>query len=163
MQEIERKYLVVGDFQQGVQQVQNLKQAYLSVDPARTVRIRIQDDQAFITIKGASQDGGLSRFEWEKSIPKEEAEQLLKLAVTNPIQKKRYRVLFSKQLFEVDVFEGANQGLQLAEIELKNSNQKVLCPDWLGAEVTGDKRYYNAYLAQHPFSTWESDSVSFVD
>ena len=149
MKEIERKYLVSdGEFIHQATKSESMVQAYLSKDPERTVRIRIQGEKACITIKGKSEDGGLSRFEWEKEIPILEAKALLKLALPYPIIKTRHWVPYEGQLFEVDVFEGQHKGLILAELELDNVNQEVVLPAWCGVEVTGKKEYYNAYLSE---------------
>lgn len=159
MKEIERKFLVESkDFLSQAKKSETIKQAYLSKDPERTVRIRIQGEKAFITIKGKSDKKGLSRFEWEKNINMPEAEALLKLALPFPIIKTRYWVPYQEQWFEVDVFEGAHQGLILAEIELMNETQKIGIPAWCGKEVTGDINYYNAYLSEREVSKEQKKS-----
>lgn len=149
MLEIERKFLV-DDIRSCLNTSTNsfaIFQGYLSNDPARTVRLRILDNQAFLTIKGASSSDGTTRVEWEKEISIDESNNLLPLCLPRAIRKTRYHVFFKQQLFEVDVFEDTLSGLVLAEIELDHSNQKITLPDWIGKEVTGDKRYYNSYLA----------------
>ncbi len=152
--EIERKYLVVGDFHHLVTKSYRIRQGYLNADPERTVRLRLMEDRAFMTVKGKSFDGGLSRFEWEKEIEVQEAESLLKLCEAYPVDKVRHVVLYENQKFEVDVFYGLNEGLVLAEIELLAPDQQVVLPDWIGEEVTGDARYYNASISVKPFSMW---------
>lgn len=152
--EIERKFLVKGEFRSDAESSSHIAQGYICNEPERTVRVRIRDDKAYITIKGPSSEDGLCRFEWEKEIAVDEAKELLKLAVDLPIDKTRFIVPFAGHAFEVDVFHGANEGLVLAELELAQSDEPFARPVWLGAEVTGDKRYYNAYLAQHPFTEW---------
>ena len=148
MEEIERKFLVKGDFKPFASTQKKLKQGYLSKVPERTVRIRIQDAKGFLTIKGKSNATGVSRFEWEKEIPLEEAESLLLLCEPSIIEKTRYLVPEKGGLcFEVDVFEGDNAGLVLAEIELNSENESFVKPSWLGEEVTGDVRYYNSYIS----------------
>lgn len=155
MVEIERKFLVRDiDFIKLAKNQQNIKQGYLNSHPERTVRIRIKDDRGFITIKGKSNETGTSRFEWEKEIPLTEALALFALCEAHSIEKTRYEVAIANHLFEVDVFHGKNQGLIIAEIELETENQYFDKPEWLGSEVTGDKRYYNAYLSNHPFLYW---------
>ena len=148
MIEIERKFLVkTNDFKSLATSSVFIKQAYLSKDPQRTVRIRIKDQQAFLTIKGISNASGMSRFEWEKELPLKEGEMLLKLALPTVIVKTRYIVPQETLSFEVDVFEGDHKGLILAEIELPNEEASIDLPHWIGKEVTGDKRYYNSYLS----------------
>lgn len=154
-QEIERKFLVKGDFLGEVYESHHIVQGYLNSSKGRTVRVRVKDDQAYITVKGPSLDNGLSRFEWEMEIPLEDAKALMELAEPTPIEKTRHIVPSSgSHPWEVDVFEGANAGLVIAEIELKSVDEDVELPGWLGQEVTGDRRYYNSYLSNHPFTTW---------
>ena len=152
--EIERKFLVTGDFMPGVVRSYRISQGYLSSSPGRTVRVRIRDDRGFITIKGPSFDGGLSRFEWEKEITLGEAEDLLALAEPVIIEKTRHLVPAGDGVhtWEVDEFRGANAGLVLAEIELGAPDEAFDRPAWLGPEVTGDRRYYNSYLSRHPYA-----------
>ena len=148
MIEIERKFLVkTNEFKNLALSSVNIKQAYLSKDPHRTVRIRIKDKQAFLTIKGISSASGMSRFEWEKELTLEEGEMLFQLALPTVIVKKRYIVPQGALSFEVDVFEGDHQGLILAEIELPSESTSIVLPPWIGKEVTGDQRYYNSYLS----------------
>lgn len=153
--EIERKFLVKGDFRPFATSDNRICQGYLSVDPQRTVRIRIYGDKGFVTIKGANGENGLNRFEWEKEIPVGEAEMLLKLCLPGVVEKIRHIVPFGGLTFEVDEFFGGNNGLIMAEVELDSEEQQVDLPDWIGEEVTGDKRYYNSYLVQNPYSTWK--------
>ena len=155
-QEIERKYLVKSDqYKALAQQAVRIVQGYLSSVPERTVRVRIYADQGFLTIKGKSNESGLSRYEWEKPIPLADAQALLALCEPGKIDKTRYLVNYQSQLFEVDEFYGDNQGLVMAELELESEQQAVAKPEWLGEEVTGDKRYYNSALTQTPFSQWK--------
>ena len=153
--EIERKFLVTGDFKQEAFNALRITQGYLCSAPERTVRVRIKGDKGYITIKGQSSASGLSRFEWEKEIPLAEAESLLKLAEPGVIDKTRYLVRDADGIhtWEVDEFHGANEGLVMAEIELESENDSFGRPAWLGEEVTGDPRYYNSYLSQHPYKT----------
>ena len=150
--EIERKFLVSGDFKQEACDSFRLVQGYISTDPDRTVRVRIKGEQGFLTIKGQSSEDGLSRFEWEKEIPVSEALELMNLCVSGVIDKTRYLVPCGNHTYEVDVFHGANEGLVLAEIELTDEQEMFEKPSWLGEEVTGDMRYYNSMLSLHPFS-----------
>lgn len=152
MEEIERKFLVKSQaFKDLAKKKTYYEQAYLNTHPERTVRVRIADDKAFLTIKGKSTKNGLSRFEWEKQIPLEEAKELLKLCEPGKIQKYRYLVPQGKHTFEVDEFLGDNEGLLLAEIELENEDEEFEEPNWLDREVTGDMSYYNSKLISNPF------------
>ncbi len=154
-QEIERKFLVISEaYKKEAYRKTYIKQAYLSVTPEATVRVRIRDAQATLTIKGKSNEEGTSRYEWEKAIEVAEAVELLQLCSTGLIEKNRYEIRVGKHLFEVDEFLGANEGLVVAEVELKNEADSFEKPAWLGLEVTGDLRYYNALLSQRPFSQW---------
>jgi len=148
MKEIERKFLVLNeDFKLDAARVHHIIQAYLNRDPKRTVRVRIKDTDAFITVKGETQANGTSRFEWEKQIPLEEARELIKLAEPGIIKKIRYIVPASNGLFfEVDEFLGDQEGLTLAEIELPDEHTTFDKPKWLGEEVTGQKTYYNSQM-----------------
>lgn len=154
-QEIERKFLVRGEFKSQAFQAERIIQGYLSSQPERTVRVRIRGDRGFLTIKGKSSENGLSRYEWEKEIPLAEALELMSLTEPGRIDKTRYLVRKGEHIFEVDEFYGENEGLILAEIELKDENEVFEKPEWLGTEVTGDLRYYNAMLTGHPFTTWQ--------
>ena len=153
--EIERKFLVTGDFKKHAVESYKIAQGYLSVVPERTVRIRIRDQQGFITIKGIGNASGTTRFEWEKEIPVSEAENLLLLCEPSTIEKIRHIVPANDNLyFEVDEFLGENEGLIIAEIELPNENTKFIKPGWLGEEVTGQMKYYNANLSKISFGKW---------
>ena len=152
--EIERKYLVSGDFPLQGSVSRRITQGYLCDDPARTVRVRISGDKGFITVKGTGSSDGLSRFEWEKEISAADAQALMGLCKSGVIDKTRYEVPYRGHVFEVDVFHGENDGLVLAEAELGSVDEKVELPEWIGCEVTGDVRYYNSYLSAHPFSSW---------
>jgi adenylate cyclase len=155
MIEIERKFLVTTDTFKKEAYVQNrIKQGYLSSIPERTVRVRIKGSKGFLTIKGISNESGLSRFEWEKEIPIDEAEKLLLLCEKGVIDKTRFEVKIGKHIVEVDEFYGENEGLIMAEIELQSETEIFEKPIWLGEEVTNDKRYYNAYLNNNPYKYW---------
>lgn len=153
-QEIERKFLVEGEFRSQAFKAERITQGYLSSVAERTVRIRIKGDQGFITIKGKSSGDGIVRYEWEKEISLADARELLELCEPGVIDKTRYLVRAGKHIFEVDEFYGENEGLVMAEIELGNENESFEKPDWLGKEVTGDLRYYNAMLARKPYTMW---------
>lgn len=154
-QEIERKFLVRGDFRSLASASVRIVQGYLSSVPERTVRIRVRGEQGFITVKGKSSKDGLRRYEWEKEIPLKEAKELLHLCEPGVIDKTRYLVPCQGHLFEVDEFHGENVGLIVAEIELESEEETFERPAWLGKEVTGDLKYYNAMLARQPYRTWK--------
>src|SRR6187431_2322050 len=155
MIEIERKFLVTSDAFKEESFAQNrIKQGYLSSVPERTVRVRIKGNKGYLTIKGISNESGLSRFEWEKEIPIDEAEKLLLLCEAGVIDKTRFEVKMGSHIIEIDEFYGENEGLIMAEIELKSETESFEKPIWLGEEVTNDKRYYNYYLSNNPFRNW---------
>lgn len=155
MIEIERKFLVVSnDFISESEAHFAIAQGYLNASPERNVRIRIKGEKSFLTIKGIGNQSGTTRFEWEKEIPLAEGRQLMDLCEKGTIEKTRYLVKKGRHIFEVDVFEGENQGLVIAEVELSDENETFEKPHWLGKEVTGDERYYNAYLSRKPYKTW---------
>ena len=156
-QEIERKFLVCGDFKKGVYASERICQGYLSSVPERTVRIRVRGDRGYITIKGVGDKGGMSRFEWEKEIPVEDARQLLLLAEPGIIDKTRYLIKAADGVhtWEVDEFYGDNEGLTMAEIELADEHEAFAKPEWLGEEVTGDTRYFNSMLMKNPYKSWK--------
>lgn len=153
--EIERKFLVKGDFSANVIRSEQFRQGYICSRPGRTVRIRIAGKKGFLTIKGPSDTKGLSRYEFEKEIPLPDAEELFRLCEPGAIKKVRHWVTEGAHTWEVDVFQGENKGLILAEIELLAEDESFILPEWVGAEVTGDRRYYNSMLAKHPFSSWK--------
>jgi len=153
-QEIERKFLVKGDFKQDAHKETRITQGYLSSVPERTVRVRIKGNQGFITIKGIGNASGASRYEWEKEIPVSEVEALLQICEPGVIDKSRYQVKSGNHTFEVDEFYGENQGLVVAEVELKSESDVFEKPEWLGEEVTGDKKYYNSMLMKNPYTKW---------
>jgi CYTH domain-containing protein len=145
--EIERKFLVKGDFYPYVTKKERIVQAYLASTKERTVRVRIKGEEAFLTIKGAANKNGFSCKEFEYSIPLTDAQEILELAQPGFIEKERHYVPYKNHWFEIDVFHGANEGLIIAELELQSEDESFEKPEWLGEEVTGQKQYYNAYLA----------------
>jgi len=156
MIEIERKFLVTSNGFATQAFAQNrIAQGYLSSNPDRTVRVRIKGEKGFLTIKGKGNETGTTRLEWETELSLLEAKPLLAICEKGVIHKTRYEVPIGKHTFEVDVFSDENEGLIVAEIELTDENEVFEKPNWLGKEVTNDKRYYNAYLSQNPFKTWK--------
>jgi adenylate cyclase len=153
-QEIERKFLVAGDFKPFAKQAIRITQGYLSSVPERTVRVRVKGDKGFITIKGVGSASGASRFEWEKEIPVSEVYELLKLCEPGMIDKTRYLVEAGDHTYEVDEFYGDNEGLTVAEVELSSEDEAFVKPEWLGEEVTGDIKYYNSMLMKNPYKNW---------
>ena len=156
--EIERKFLVNGTaYRTQSFSHYNILQGYIAHENGRSVRIRITDTEAILTIKGPSDSRGMSRYEWNHTIPVEEARELFELHQKGAIEKTRYLVHSGPHVFEVDEFHGENEGLIMAEVELGSEDEAFLKPDFIGREVTGDSRYYNAYLATNPFQTWKKD------
>jgi adenylate cyclase len=154
-QEIERKFLVKGDFKSAVTKSTRIVQGYLSSVPERTVRVRIKGEKGFLTIKGIGNASGASRFEWEQEISVDDAKSLLTLCEPGIIDKTRYIVPEESGLkFEVDEFYGDNDGLTVAEIELPSEDYEFKKPEWLGEEVTGDVKYYNSMLMKNPYKNW---------
>jgi adenylate cyclase len=153
--EIERKFLVKSEaFKLEAFKNTRIIQGFLNTHKDRTVRVRLKGNQGYLTVKGNSTNDGLSRFEWEKEITKNDAEALLKLCEPTIIDKVRYEVKVKKHTFEIDVFFGDNEGLIIAEIELESENETFDRPDWLGQEVTGNINYYNSQLSKKPFKDW---------
>lgn len=155
-QEIERKFMVVGEYKHLAHSSMHLVQGYIA-SGRRTVRVRLSDDRAWLTIKGPSRDGGLTRYEWEHPIEAKEAMELLQLAEGALIDKRRWLVNYEGHTFEVDEFAGQNEGLVIAEVELRSADEEFARPAWLGEEVTGLKRYYNSHLRSHPYSEWSEE------
>ena len=155
MIEIERKFLVKSEaFKTEAFKQTEIIQGYLNSHKERAVRVRVKGDKGFLTIKGASSNSGLSRFEWEKEISVEEAKLLLKLCEKGVIEKMRYEVKKGTHIFEIDEFFGDNKGLVVAEVELNSETETFLKPNWLGEEVTGQIKYYNSQLSKSPFNAW---------
>ena len=156
--EIERKFLVRGDdSKRCAHKSYRIRQGYISSGQGRTVRVRIRDNQGFLTIKGPSLDGGLSRYEFEKEITLDEAEHLMQLCEPGTIDKTRYLVKSGKHVFEVDEFYGDNEGLVMAEVELSSADEPFEKPDFIEKEVTGDRRYYNSHLRKNPYKLWKEE------
>ena len=154
-QEIEKKFLVAGEFKESAKKATRITQGYLSSVPERTVRVRVKGEKGCITVKGIGNDSGASRFEWEKEIPVEDVRDLLKICEPGVIDKTRYLVDCDGHTFEVDEFYGDNEGLVVAEVELSDENEAFTRPSWLGEEVTGDKKYYNSMLMKNPYKNWK--------
>ncbi len=156
MTETERKFLVLSDdYKAAATEKFDIAQGYLSSHPERTVRVRIKGNKGFLTIKGKGNESGTTRMEWEKEISLDEAKLLLPLCEKGAIEKTRYEIPCGNHVYEVDEFYGDNAGLVIAEIELEDENEAFEKPGWLGEEVTGDERYYNAYLSRHPYDEWK--------
>ena len=155
LQETERKFLIKGDYKPFVYKSVRIVQGYLCSAPERTVRVRVKGDKAFITVKGVGNASGASRFEWEKEICVEDAKALFEICEPGVIDKTRHPIKADGgHVYEVDEFYGDNEGLTIAEIELSSEDEPFEKPSWLGHEVTGDQRYYNSYLAKHPYKSW---------
>ncbi len=156
MLEIERKFLVKSDaYKNKVTNKKRIIQGFLNTDPERIVRVRIKGDKGFLTVKGISNDSGTTRFEWEKEITVIDAEQLLLICEKGVISKIRYDVPVENHIYEIDEFYGDNEGLVVAEVELKEEGEHFFKPDWLGKEVTGDVKYYNSQLSKEPYKNWK--------
>ena len=160
--EIERKFLVAGDFKPFANKATRIIQGYLSSVPERTVRVRIKDDKGFLTVKGRSSKSGTTRFEWEKEIPVGEAQELIAICESGVIDKTRYIVEAGRHIYEIDEFHGDNQGLIVAEIELASEDETFAKPQWLGKEVTGDTRYYNSMLMKNPYRNWKNKDTNYM-
>jgi CYTH domain-containing protein len=157
--EIERKFLVrKGDaYKRAAFSNSHIQQGYIPADGA-TVRVRTRDDKAYLTIKGKSVNGGMTRYEFEKEITLDEARSLLKLCKGGVVDKQRWLVKSGNHTFEVDEFFGDNAGLVMAEVELNSEDEVYEKPDFIGMEVTGDRRFYNSHLLTNPYSNWK-DSI----
>jgi adenylate cyclase len=155
MIEIERKFLVLSDrYRVEASKKSTIAQGYLNSHPERSVRIRLNDQKGSMTVKGKSNQSGLSRFEWEKEIDILEAEALLLLCEPSIIEKTRFYVKCEQHVFEIDAFFGDNLGLIVAEIELEDEAEAFQKPIWIGEEVTGNEKYYNSKLSKVPFKDW---------
>ena len=153
--ETERKFLVMDEsYKSQAVESHRIRQGYIAHDGGRTVRVRLWDEKGVLTIKGPSMGAGVSRYEWERELSREEAEDLFILCKPGMVDKTRWIIPAGKRKFEVDEFHGENEGLVMAEIELGSEDETFERPSWLGEEVTGDKRFYNSFLARNPFKTW---------
>lgn len=157
MQEIERKFLVKKDasFKQMASSHSHIQQGYMSCKGA-TVRVRLRDDKAYLTIKGPSVNGGLSRYEFEREIPVGDAMEMLKLCHGGVVEKTRWIVPYEGHKFEVDEFHGANEGLLFCEVELGSEDEAFECPQFVGPEVTGNRHFYNSHLLTCPYPLWRN-------
>lgn len=153
--EIEHKFLVRGEYKSLASSSTHIVQGYICSDRGRTVRVRIRDEKGYLTIKGPSLDGGLSRYEFEKEITLDEARRLMSLCEPGIIDKRRYLVPFKGHVFEVDEFYGDNEGLTMAEVELSSTDESFEKPAFIAREVTGDRRFYNSSLRIRPFREWK--------
>jgi len=157
--EIERKFLVKNDgYRSQAYSSSRIKQGYICSGHGRTVRVRLRDDRGYLTIKGPSENGGISRYEFEKEITVDEANHLFALCEPGTIDKTRYLVKSGKHTFEVDEFYGDNEGLVIAEVELGSENEPYAKPDFIGKEVTGDRRFYNSHLSKIPYALWRDSA-----
>lgn len=155
MLEIERKFKVKNTtFLNQTKISFKINQGYLNSSADRTVRVRTKNNKGFLTIKGKSNSTGTTRFEWEKEIPFEEAIELLNLCENHIIEKTRHIVTYENKTFEIDIFEGKNKGLIIAEVELENENETINLPDWIDEEVTGNAKYYNSFISTNPYCNW---------
>ena len=157
--EIERKFLVTGPFKDKAYDATRIQQGYIASGRGRTVRVRVRGDKGYLTIKGPSDRAGLARFEWEKEITVGDANELMRICEPGIIDKTRYLVKSpdGRHVWEVDEFYGENEGLVMAEIELDDENESFLKPDFIGREVTGDRRFYNSHLRQNPYKLWKDE------
>ena len=158
--EIERKFLVKGDYKTQATSSTRIKQGYICSERGRTVRVRLRDTKAYLTIKGPSRDNGLSRYEFEKEITFDEALSLFALCEPGIVDKVRWLVRAGNHTFEVDEFLGDNAGLVVAEVELSRADEFFIKPDFIGKEVTGDRRYYNSQLRKNPYKNWNGQTAS---
>ncbi len=153
--EIEKKFLVTNDnYRKQAYKTDLIIQGYICRQNGNSARVRIRGNKGYLTIKGPSLDGGISRYEWEREISLTEADELLKLCDNAKIEKKRYLVECGAHTYEIDEFFGDNAGLVVAEIELKDKDEPFEKPDFLGREITGEARYYNSHLTQFPYKEW---------
>ena len=159
-QEIERKFLVKGEWKAFADSKTHIEQGYFATEPGRTVRVRIRDDKGYLTIKGAPKKDGFARYEFETAIPLEDAHEMMSLCMPGRVDKDRYLIKNGKHTIEVDEFFGDNEGLVVAEIELESEDEPFEKPDFLGKEVTGDFHYYNKYMLRRPYKLWK-DEVAF--
>ena len=160
--EIERKFLVTGDFKHLATSSTYIVQGYIFSNQEKSVRVRLKGDKGYITVKSNVEDSKVTRNEWEYEIPAPEVNEMLRICKPPLIEKTRYIVYQKNMIFEIDEFYGVNEGLLLAEVELTFENQLIEKPDFLGREVTGDKRYFNSELVRHPYCEWKDQIDEFI-
>lgn len=157
--ETERKFLVVGDFKSQSYNATRIQQGYIASNNGRTVRVRIRGDKGYLTIKGPSGLKGITRYEFDTEIPLDDARELMEICEPGIIDKTRYLVKSpdGRHIWEIDEFYGDNEGLVLAEVELSHESEEFLKPDFIGREVTGDRRFYNSHMRSYPFKLWKEE------
>lgn len=158
--EIERKFLVKGEFRDQAYSHSRIRQGYILTGNGKTVRVRLRDSRGYLTIKGPSDQAGLGRYEFETEISEQDACDLLRLCEPGLIDKTRYLVRSGRHTFEVDEFYGDNEGLVMAEVELASADEPFEKPAFIGREVTGDRRFYNSHLRRNPFCLWRHEAPS---
>ena len=156
--EIERKFLVRAEYKHLAVSSTRIRQAYIASGGGRTVRVRIRDERAYLTIKGPGNHAGTARYEFEIEIPLNDAIDLMRIAEPGVIDKRRYLVPYKGHTFEVDEFYGENEGLTMAAVELSQEGEQVELPDFIGEEVTADARYYNSHMRVYPYRLWRGDA-----
>lgn len=161
--EIERKFIVAGDFKSKAHSHSHIQQGYFETAPGKTVRVRIRDDKAYLTIKGPANKDGLKRYEFETEVSIEDGKQLMNLCGPGRIDKTRWLVKAGNHTFEVDEFHGDNDGLVMAEVELQSENETFEKPDFIGKEVTGDRRFYNSHLMRMPYCVWKNAFIKELE
>lgn len=154
--EIERKFLVIGEYKNLAKSSSKIEQGYFDTKPGITVRVRHRDQQAYLTIKGPSDESGIARYEFETEVSEEDGHQLMKLCSKGRVSKTRWLIDYEGHTFEVDEFHGDNQGLVIAEVELQSADEHVALPPFIANEVTGDRRFYNSHLMRMPFVVWKN-------
>ena len=157
--ETERKFLVVGEFKSQSYNATRIQQGYIASNNGRTVRVRIRGDKGYLTIKGPSGLKGITRYEFDTEIPLDDARELMEICEPGIIDKTRYLVKSSdgRHTWEIDEFYGDNEGLVLAEVELSHESEEFQKPDFIGREVTGDRRFYNSHMRSYPFKLWKEE------
>ena len=157
--ETERKFLVVGEFKSQSYNATRIQQGYIASNNGRTVRVRIRGDKGYLPIKGPSGLKGITRYEFDTEIPLDDARELMEICEPGIIDKTRYLVKSpdGRHTWEIDEFYGDNEGLVLAEVELSHESEEFLKPDFIGREVTGDRRFYNSHMRSYPFKLWKEE------
>ncbi len=157
--ETERKFLVVGEFKSQSYNATRIQQGYIASNNGRTVRVRIRGDKGYLTIKGPSGLKGITRYEFDTEIPLDDARELMEICEPGIIDKTRYLVKSpdGRHTWEIDEFYGDNEGLVLAEVELSHESEEFQKPEFIGKEVTGDRRFYNSHMRSYPFKLWKEE------